>query len=159
MSRLNFSPIVVLVFLCFSEISYGQLWSGILGSSRAVDWSQAGSAHINDTRTQCGSTLTSPTAASINSAIAACGANQYVLIGPGTFSMSTGISFGGKSDVTLRGSGANSTFLNFGTSTPQHLIEDGDASGNWWGSPNNTATWTAASYAKGQTAITLSSIP
>jgi hypothetical protein len=144
--------------------SNAQPWSGIIDPSRAVDWSagNAGAASINNVRTQCGSTITAAngSAATINSAIAACGANQYVLLGPGTFNLSSGITFGSKSNVTLRGSGANQTFLIFTGNT--NCLGFGAAicisasSNPVMPSPNNTTTWTAG-YAKGTTVITVGS--
>ena len=50
-------------------------WSGIIDSSRAIDWSSTGvGAAIVNRTTQCGSTIAaySGTAATINTAIAAC---------------------------------------------------------------------------------------
>ncbi|HXN71572.1 MAG TPA: choice-of-anchor D domain-containing protein [Candidatus Acidoferrales bacterium] len=95
------------------------LWNGILDPSRAIVWNP-GAPLINETRTQCGSTIAAytGTAATINNAIAACGAHQYVLLGAGTFTLSSGINFfktgtTPNSYVTLRGQGANSTFIVF----------------------------------------------
>ena len=106
--------LVISILLFFPAFSEAQLWSGIISSSRAVDWTQAGiSGGIPDSSwTQCGSTIAaySGTAATINNALATCGANHYVLLGSGTFALSTGINWS-HNDVVLRGSGANSTFL------------------------------------------------
>ena len=94
-------------------------WSGIIDASRAIDWFNAGiGATIVNRTTQCGSTIAaySGTAGAINSAIANCN-NGYVLLGPGTFSLSSGIAFysgsTAHSNVTLRGSGPTKTILNF----------------------------------------------
>jgi hypothetical protein len=112
------------MWLLFPALSYGQ-WSGILSASRAIDWRNAGlpstfpdgetspNPWTPPTRTQCGSTVTltgnsTTDTSAINSAISACTAGHYVLIGPGTTSLGT-INF--KNNVTLRGSGASSTFL------------------------------------------------
>ena len=138
----------------------GQNWSGILAPGRAIDWSNSG-ATIPTDRTQCGATIAAynGTAATINAAISGCGSGHYVLLGPGTFNLTTGIVLA--SNVTLRGSGSNSTFLTF--TTPNScggLSADvcvGGDTGNYPGGPHNTATWTATSYTQGQTHITLSS--
>ncbi len=149
------------------------LWSGIIDPSRAVDWSEVGVPGGIPVRTkQCGSTIAaySGTAAKINSAIAACPSGQFVSLAAGTFHLSSGIDFTngsglGVSNVTLRGMGADKTFLAFTKSTPctglyTDICMEGDASGLGGSgySPDNSATWTATSYAKGQTQITLSSV-
>jgi hypothetical protein len=67
---------------------------------------------IPTNRTQCGPTILASTYGNgandaepaISAAIAACGPNQYVLLGPGTFRANDSIQVS-KSDVTLRGSG------------------------------------------------------
>jgi hypothetical protein len=108
--------------LCFPAVAHTQAWSGIIAPSRAIDWTTAGfSGGVpSGSWTQCGSTIAAynGTAATINKAIRSCGTNQYVLLGPGTFNLTSPIDFGnggqGKNNVVLRGSGANSTFLVFG---------------------------------------------
>lgn len=172
MSKL--SPIVFLLFCCFSENLFAQAWSGVLHPSRAVDWSHVGASHINDNRTQC---LTSQcgtvasgtvTAASINAALSSAPANSYVLIPAGTYTMSGGLTFSGKSNLTLRGAGSNSTFLVFtGSGTSDgcsgHDVCANSSDTSWWGAPSNTATWlgtngVSGTYTKGATSIILSSV-
>src|ERR1700693_3561587 len=102
--------------LCVSGHLDAQPWSGIIDPSRAIDWSNVGvPGGIPTNRTQCGSTIAAytGTADAINNALAACSSNQYVLLGSGTFSLSSGITFGHHSNLTLRGSGANQTFIVF----------------------------------------------
>ncbi|MDR3642143.1 MAG: fibronectin type III domain-containing protein [Candidatus Doudnabacteria bacterium] len=143
-------------------------WSGILDPSRAVDWSKAGvvGGIPSANWSQCGATMSASgaTSAGINAAIAACAANHYVLLGPGTFNLSSGIDFAGRSNVALRGSGADQTVLVFSDGNGCHggygawvdvCIYSTD--GNWSGGPSNTANWTAG-YAKGTTQITLSGV-
>jgi hypothetical protein len=94
-----------------------------LSSSRAVDWSRAGvlggipsGSWTQCTNSQCQTVTnagTSATAAQILAALQNAPANTYVLLGPGTYSLTTGICVKGASNVELRGSGANSTFLVF----------------------------------------------
>src|SRR5271168_5173995 len=97
-------------------------WSGIIAPSRAIDWS-AGNAGVpggipSGSWTQCGSTVAAGTsAATLNSLLAACPANTYLLLGPGTFNLNNNILFFGISNVAVRGSGANSTFLVFSGQT------------------------------------------
>jgi len=154
------------LFLIFSALPmFGQLWSGVLDPSRAVDWSRVGVAGgiPSGSWTQCGATIApySGSAGTINNAIAACPANHYVLLGAGTFKLSSGITWGsnGQSNVALRGAGADQTLLVFTGSDPctgqssDICIQSADTS--YWGGPSNTASWTAA-YARGTTSITLS---
>jgi len=171
--RFRFSPIVF-VILCFAGSLYGQAWSGILDPSRAIDWSKAGVVGgIPTNRTQCvtsqcnavsGGTVT---AASINAALASAPANTYVLVPAGTFTMTAGLTFANKSNITLRGSGANSTFLSFTSSSNSgncngHDVCASSSDTNYVGAPSNTANWTgtngvAGTYTKGATSIILSS--
>ena len=150
------------------------LWSSIIDPIRAVDWSGVGIAGGIPTRTkQCGSTIAAynGTAAKINSAIASCPSGQFVQLGAGKFNLTTGIDFTngtgtGVSNVTLRGMGADQTFLVFtNTAACSGIASDicvqGDNSlmgGSSGISPDNSATWTANGYAKGQNQITLSSV-
>src|SRR6202142_2859764 len=101
--------------LIFPAIANGQAWSGIIAPTRATDWTKAGipGGVPSGSWTQCGSTIAaySGTTATINSALASCGANHFVLLGPGTFNLSGGIAFPKTGHVVLRGSGANSTFI------------------------------------------------
>ena len=165
---------LISILLLFSALSYGQAWSGILASSRAINWGNAGlPATLPDgettpnpwtppTRTQCGSTvnpsgLTNGTdVTNIDNALAACAAGHYVLLGPGTFNIENADNcFGGgysciqmyaQNGVTLRGSGAQSTKLIL---TGASLVSFGLASGG------GSASWTAG-YSQRATALTYS---
>jgi hypothetical protein len=136
----------------------------IVSTSRSVDWRQAGlPGGTPPARTTLCATLNpGATAAQINSAIAACPSGQAVMLNTGTYNLSGGINFNNKSNVTLRGAGADKTLIVFGGSAALncHGLNANvcmDASDtNWPGSPSNTANWTAG-YAKGTTVITLSS--
>jgi hypothetical protein len=115
------------------------------------------------TWSQCGPTIAAgATAATINAAIQSCGPNQFVLLGPGTFNLDTGIVM--TSNVVLRGSGADRTNLVFTDGNGCHGgygawvdICIAGAETNWSGGPSNTASWTAG-FAKGTTQITLSNV-
>src|SRR6266704_3396365 len=89
-------------------------WTGIIDPSRAIDWSQAGvPGGIPTNRTQCGATVGQTNDASvIQNALNGCGPNQYVKLGAGTFTFSTGINVT-KNNTTLRGSGPDQTILKF----------------------------------------------
>jgi hypothetical protein len=66
--------------------------------------------------TQCGSTIAAynGSATTINNALAACGANHFVLLGTGTFNLSSGIRWS-VNNVALRGSGPTQTKIVFGS--------------------------------------------
>ncbi len=127
---------------CYSDLTLPRAsnpspWSGILHTNRAIDWSTAGSALIDEVRASCGATLFpsgTDDGPAINGAIAACGTavaagalgagvHGYVLLGPGLFQVSKGILFGNSqstgvtakmwSNVTLRGSGPLLTTVHF----------------------------------------------
>jgi hypothetical protein len=163
--RLFLSLLSLLVF-CFSRGSSAQLWSGILAPTRAVDWSNAGATITNRTSI-CATFNPGATAAQIQTQLqnAAC-SGKVVLLNAGIYNLSAGIDFGGKSNVTLRGAGADQTFLVFSSDTGcgglrSVLCIEGHKS--LFGkpsdiAPDNTASWTATSYAKGQTQITLTAI-
>lgn len=151
--------------ICLSYLAWGSLeaQTGVISASRRTTWTNAGAGPIPPRTTQCGSTIGpySGTAAAINNAIQNCTAGQHVRLGAGTFNLSTGITFEGKANVTLRGAGPDRTFLKFTNDDP---CEGGNADIcvtpayiNWTGGPQNTANWTAG-YAVGTTQITLSSV-
>jgi len=154
-----------LVLLCFTVYSHGQFWSGILDPSRAIDWSANNAGVVGGipaNRTQCGATIPAgSSAATINTTIAACGANQFVLLGAGTFNLTAGLIFDGKSNVTLRGSGPDQTFLVFtGTNACDGHTADvcvmGYSGCEDCYNPPTPVNWTAH-YAQGITTITLAS--
>jgi hypothetical protein len=167
--RANRSLLFPLILLCLSVCSHAQLWSGIISSSRGVDWTQAGipGGLPDGSWTQCGSTIAaySGTAAAITNALSACGPNQYVLLGPGIFTLSTAINFPASTTghLVLRGSGASSTFLSFtgsgfncgGFGTAYICIMSTD--GTYPGGAHTVYNWTGG-YSKGSTQITLSSV-
>jgi hypothetical protein len=179
------------IILALCAPCFGQLWSGVIDPSRAINWSNTGAQQIATTRTQCGSTIAAygssgsyASPATINSALAACPYNGYVQLGPGNFYLNAGLYFpnGGSfssgcssncSNITLRGSGANSTFIYFnstsnsGANCGGHVVCAASTDLNYTGGPSNTANWTGASatstvtagtYTQGGTYISLSSV-
>jgi len=162
------APLLLLPFLLlFFTVSASaqQLWTGVLSPARGTDWTNAGvvGGIPSGSWTQCGPTVSAgASAATINSAIASCGTNQYVLLGPGTFNLSAAIDFGHKGNVALRGSGANSTFLVFGSgvsdqcNAPVSTLICIDSADSTYFAPTTVYHWTAG-YAQGSTSITLSS--
>lgn len=169
-------PLFSMLLLLFSTLSYGQPWSNILSSSRAINWSNAGlPATLPDgettpnpwtppTRTQCvtsacktlsGGTVTF---ASINAALASASSGQYVLVPSGTFALngttpdcsngSSNILMYSTNGVTLRGSGPQSTTIKL-TGAAQFCF-----SVSW-----NSGTQAVTSGAtQGSTSITVASI-
>ncbi len=164
---------LISILLLFSAVSYAQLWSGIISPSRAVDWTKAGisggipsGSWTNCTTTACNNLFGGAvTTANINAAIASAPSNSVVRIPAGTFNLADGIVFnapnsnpGNKSNVVLRGQGADSTFLVFTSGTGggwyHSLISVGLGALNGIGSEQNVCNWTAG-YSKGTTIITL----
>jgi|SRR5580704_11795160 hypothetical protein len=149
---------LISIVLLLSTLSYGQGWSGILVSSRAINWSNAGlPAVLPDgettlnpwtppARTQCGSTISAgASVATINTALAACGTGHYVLLGPGTFTVNSNIALYAQNGVTLRGSGPQSTTLNV---TGNAYVDFGIA----WS--NGSCSW-ASGLSAGSTSLTM----
>jgi hypothetical protein len=142
-------------------------WTGIIAPSRAIDWSQAGvPGGIPVRTTVCASiapegSASAPVAPTdINAAIASCPAGGVVYLDAGSYYLSNGIDFAGKSDVTLRGAGADQTILYFSGLTGCQgwwsgvCIENSNFS--YAGQPEDVANWTGG-FAAGTTQITLSS--
>jgi hypothetical protein len=162
MSRAQFLSPLISMFLLFSTSSHAQLWNGVINPSRAINWSNAGFAVPNRT-TQCGSTIapygTSGTPAApttINNAIAACPAGEFVSLGAGTFYLNSGINFS-VNNVTLRGQGANQTFVilkGAGGCNGMYSAVCMAGSNNYAGGENNVCDWSSG-YAPGTTTITL----
>jgi hypothetical protein len=109
------------ILLLLPAVARAQLWSGIIDSKRAIDWSQAGlpGSTLPDTNWPICTTISpySGTDATITSALAACNtahpAGGVVVLGAGTFTLSSGISFPVNTvgHLALRGQGANSTTI------------------------------------------------
>jgi len=141
-------------------VAHAQPWAGILSPSRAIDWRNAGvSGGIPNRTTICATLNPGATTAQISSAINACPANQVVFLNAGTYNIG-GLSIT-RSNVTLRGAGADQTKLVFsGAITP--FLTPGASIAVWSGeqndgvAPKHTTSWTAG-YAMGTTVVTLSS--
>jgi hypothetical protein len=153
--------VTLLAGLAMMGTAGAQQWSGIIDPARAIDWSNAGVQGGIPLRTAICATLSpGATAAQVSAAIAACPANQVVFLNAGTYNFSTGLVFNSKSNITLRGAGADKTILNFTgdnscTGAPSASICMQSADTSWPGGPSNTANWTAG-YIRGATVITLS---
>src|SRR5436309_4957058 len=149
---------VLLIMLCLPTCSCGQT---LIDAGRRVDWSQAGvTGGIPNRNTICATLNAGATAAQINSAIAACPVGQVVFLNAGTYSLSSGIDFNGRSNVTLRGAGPDQTILKFTGSTAcrgmgADICVAATDTSFYFGNPTFIANWTAG-YVKGTTQITLS---
>jgi hypothetical protein len=139
-----------------------QPWAGIISPSRATDWSQAGVAGGIPTRTTICSTLNpGATLSQVNTAISNCPTGQVVKLNAGTYNLGAG-TIRLKSQVTLRGSGADQTKLVFtgrgacGGPSSVVCFPGAFLGGGYGSNPQNVANWTAG-YAQGTTTITLSS--
>ena len=161
--QMSFGTCALVLLGLTAPIRAQQLWSGVLESPRAVDWSHVGSPAVAFSThwTQCGSTVAAgSSAATINAAIAACGVNHYVQLAAGTYTLTSTLTFGQKSNVKLVGMGANQTFLVFTGTTGCWFGADicmDSADLNDTQSPSNLANWTAG-YLQGATSITLSAL-
>lgn len=113
------------IVLAFAPgVAHAQAWSGILGPTRAIDWSQAGiPGGIPSVTTIC-STIQASTygngasdaTSGIQAALNSCPANQVVSLSAGTFLINSSLVI--PTNVVLRGAGAASTILNLrGSST------------------------------------------
>ncbi len=153
------SVLFLIVVIGFPVYMRAQSASGIISPSRMINWSNAGvTGGIPNRTTVCATLSAGATASQINSAIASCPSNQVVYLNAGTYNLSSGIDFGGHSNVTLRGAGPDKTLLVFtGDTSCNGLSADICIAGSnsWQGGPNNVANWTAG-YAAGTTQITLS---
>lgn len=103
----------VLALSALSLPASAQLWSGLLDPSRAIDWSAAGvKGGIPTNYTLCATINPGTSAASMNSTIAGCANNTYVLLTSGTYSLSQSIEIH-RSNVLVVGAGPTHTQLNF----------------------------------------------
>jgi Pectate lyase superfamily protein len=117
--RYLLSFLSILLFL--PAVARAQLWSGIIDSKRAIDWSKAGlpGSTLPDSNWPICATISaySGTDAAITSALASCNTAHptggVVVLGAGTFTLSSGISFphNPTGHLALRGQGANSTVI------------------------------------------------
>lgn len=162
---------VLILVLITAGICHAQAWSGVLSSSRAIDWTKAGlPATLPDgettpnpwtppTRTQCGSTITTasfsgmsssnyvaPTA--INTALASCGQGHYVYVAAGNYYFSGTITLGAHNGVSLRR--ADGAVFKYNTSPG---IDFSNGSGATF--PTTWEFFTAPSYSQGSNVIYL----
>jgi hypothetical protein len=148
-----------LMTLCLAPHANAQ--QTIVDASRSINWATAGVTGGIPARSEICATLNpGATAAHISAALLSCPGGQTVKLNAGTYNLDGGLDFGpGKSEVTLRGAGADQTLLVFSSGALCNGLSGdvcihGDDT-NWRGGPSNAADWTAG-YARGTTVITLS---
>lgn len=152
----------------FPMLAHADLWSGVLSADRGIPWSAVGAnpTEMNKIRTQCGATIAaySGTTATIQNAITACGTDQYVHLGTGTFTLSgVGLTMPVTFGVVLRGDGADKTILKFTGGGAANCPIAGTTicvvrgSGLYPAAPEHIVDWTAG-YSKGATVVTLASV-
>jgi hypothetical protein len=101
--------IIGLLVLCATSFGPGQSWKPILPAGHGIDWTIAGVGGIPVRSEICARLKPSADVDEINFALASCRNGQTVLLGAGTYAIDGTIQV--PSNVTLRGSGANSTIL------------------------------------------------
>ena len=154
--------LMVLVLLQVSTAASAQPWSGVLSPGRATDWAsppRGARGGVQPRPTVCATLSPGATASQINSAISSCPSGQTVFLSAGTYNISGMINFGSKSNVTLRGAGADRTLINVSGSGDCGGLGAAICSGSGGvneESPQNSTTWTAG-YAVGTTTITVGS--
>jgi hypothetical protein len=100
----------LLTLLLFSLPAFGQAWSGILASDRAIDWTTVGiPGGIPSRTTVCANLTAGASTATIQAALNSCAAGQVVSFGAGTFVLTDSI-YANKG-ITLRGQGPTSTTI------------------------------------------------
>ena len=141
--------------LLILELLVSSASAQIIPSSRVTTWK----GHVGvpggiPNRTTIYTTVSAgASAATINSAIAACPSNQVVMLSAGTYTISSSINL--KSGVTLRGAGMGSTILNSAIDYTVSIY----GTYSWdWDSPvaANHVNWTG-NYSQGTSNITVSS--
>lgn len=146
---------------------FAQAWSGIIDSTRAIDWTTVG-ATIQTRNTICttvsmtaGSSAAATNSTAINSAILGCTSGQVVFIPTGTWYINA-IDYQNLSNITVRGAGPDKTILltqtdlnctGFGAIVCMVIADASDARDG----PSNIGTWTAG-YAVGTTSITIGAV-
>ncbi len=173
-----FMGVTLLILMCLPRYSHAQQWSGIITPSRAADWSTAGvvggipdGSWANCVTAACntlnGGTVT---AASINAAVASAPNNAVVSVPSGSYTISGSCLAITRSNVALRGAGADQTKLSLSTSCSgggmgmnrSFNIMNGSAglgcASNCGGTAPSVVTSWSAGYALGTTTITLASV-
>jgi hypothetical protein len=165
--------LVASLLLFSTHLIFAQAWTGLISTARATDWTQAGmpGGIPSASWTQCGPTIAAYTGSGstivnalkhTGAGYTGCTANQYIQLGSGTFTLSSGIRSVGVSNTELRGMGANLTHLVFtavstcnGGNGTCGIGFDSSDSTTPGGPPSTIYNWTAG-YSQGATSITIS---
>lgn len=151
--------LALLPIACFGQ-------TGIISTSRAsTNWPNAGTTGgIPVRNTICTTVSSGVSPSTLNSDIASCPSGDVVFMNAGTYNFSSGIIM--KSSVTLRGAGANSTFIVFTGDTACNgegadicVMGENTGSGSSWVQPGGTqaGTWSGG-YSQGATTLTFSNM-
>lgn len=149
--------LLLAILLVGSGYCAAQAWSGILNSTRAINWSTAGVPGGIPSRSVC--TTISPSTygngasdatAGIQAALNSCAANEAVMLSAGTYLINGTVAV--PANVTLRGAGADQTILSAKSGSGTAVVTLGT------GSPNfGQAVSITGGTAQGSTSITVSS--
>ena len=114
----------LIILLLVPTAARAQLWSGLINSNRAVDWTQAGiPGGLPDASWPVCQTISaySGSPSTINSALSSCASAHptggVVVLGSGTFNLSGAINLPTHGYVALRGQDASSTKLVFSSNS------------------------------------------
>jgi hypothetical protein len=183
------------ILILFPACLAAQLWSGILSTARSTDWADyaglPGGTVPSGSWTQCGATIAAygssgapASPATINNAIAGtgsgyigCSTPYVILLGSGDFYLNANVNL--RSNVVLRGGGANDTRIHFaasgsyscngivsvscivGSNTYTGFCEPGVVwpcpSGQYVSGWQDSANWIGG-YSQGATSITLDNV-
>ena len=176
--------LVTLIFLALTITAHAQLWSGIIAPSRTVTWQGnagfPGNTLPDTSWSQCVTSAcntvvsngSSSTLAQINAAIASAPSDTWVRLPAGTYTLAGGLIISDyaseKSNVVLRGDGANSTIVNFSGSSTGGCngdlvtlegdciyVNGGEENVCVFAGASTTSTVTAGTYTQGSTYLSI----
>jgi hypothetical protein len=143
----------LLALLLFSLPAFGQAWSGILATDRAMDWTAAGIPGGVPTRsTVCSNVSSGASTATIQSAIDGCASGQVVQLAAGSYSLTASLHMN-RSNVTLRGAGPTQTTITLNGFT----ILMGNGSGGQGSTPGGLTAVALTTYTQGSTVLSVAS--
>ena len=153
MRRGQSSPLILFVLL-ISTLSFGQAWSGILPSSRAVDWTNAGIPNgIPSRNTVCATLNSGASTSTIQSAMNSCPSGQVIQFGSGTFTLTSSI-YADKG-IVLRGNGPSNTQINLNNGA-NILLGLGTGGQGTYPTGLGSTNWTGG-VTRGSTVLTVAS--
>lgn len=163
MMRMLIIPLGLLVTFLTASAEAQDIKATLDSASRTVAW--AGNVGVPDgipnRATICQTLNPGASASQINSAISNCPSGQVVFLNAGTYTLSGGITFTGKQQVTLRGAGAHQTKLVFsggiGCGPGSTAICLGNANATYFAYDGVSHTNWTGGYTRGATQITVAS--